>query len=183
VQRGEFREDLYFRLNVVPIHVPPLRERPEDIPLLSRRFIDEACDDNGMGPKRLSDAALTALQRHTWPGNVRELCNVIERMVILSDGDIELHDVPPEVRGSEDGGYDDEENGVAASLVQLAEGAMELPEGLSLKEFREAVERAFIRRRLQELGWNVSRTAESLGIERTHLHKKMRLLGIQRGTT
>jgi DNA-binding NtrC family response regulator len=181
VQRGEFREDLYFRLNVVPVHVPPLRERPEDIPLLCRRFIDEACDDNGLGPKRLSDAALLALQHHAWPGNVRELRNVIERMVILSDGDIELDDVPPEVRGPEDGPYDDD--GAAASLVQLAEGTLELPEGLSLKEFREAVERAFIRRRLQELGWNVSRTAESLGIERTHLHKKMRLLGIQRGTT
>jgi two-component system, NtrC family, nitrogen regulation response regulator NtrX len=181
VQRGEFREDLFFRLNVVPVHVPPLRERPEDIPLLSRRFIDEACDDNGMGPKRLADAALAALGRHAWPGNVRELRNVIERMVILSDGDLELHDVPLEVRGPDDDPDDDD--GAAASLVQLAEGAMEVPEGLSLKEFREAVERAFIRRRLQELGWNVSRTAESLGVERTHLHKKMRLLGIQRGTT
>jgi two-component system nitrogen regulation response regulator NtrX len=177
VQRGEFREDLYFRLNVVPLHVPPLRERPEDIPLLSRRFIDEACEDNGMGQKRLSDAALAALGRHTWPGNVRELRNVIERMVILSDGDLELQDVPPEVLGEPD------ELDVAGSLAELAEGGMALPEGLSLKEFREAVERAFIRRRLQELGWNVSRTAESLGIERTHLHKKMRLLGIQRGGT
>jgi two-component system nitrogen regulation response regulator NtrX len=176
VQRGEFREDLYFRLNVVPLHVPPLRERPEDIPLLSRRFIDEACEDNGMGQKRLSDAALAALGRHPWPGNVRELRNVIERMVILSDGDLELQDVPPEVLGEPD------ELDVAGSLAELAEGGMALPEGLSLKEFREAVERAFIRRRLQELGWNVSRTAESLGIERTHLHKKMRLLGIQRGS-
>jgi two-component system, NtrC family, nitrogen regulation response regulator NtrX len=181
VQRGEFREDLFFRLNVVPVHVPPLRERPEDIPLLSRRFIDEACDDNGMGPKRLADAALAALGRHAWPGNVRELRNVIERMVILSDGDLERDVVELEVRGPDDDPDDDD--GAAASLVQLAEGAMEVPEGLSLKEFREAVERAFIRRRLQELGWNVSRTAESLGVERTHLHKKMRLLGIQRGTT
>ncbi len=179
VQRGEFREDLYFRLNVVPVQVPALRERVEDIPLLCRRFIDEACSENGMGPKRLSDAALAALQRHTWPGNVRELRNVIERMVILSDDDLELEDVPPELRG-DDGSED--EDGAAASLVQLAEGGLALPEGLSLKEFREAVERAFIQRRLQELGWNVSRTAESLGIERTHLHKKMRLLGIQRGT-
>ena len=180
VQRGEFREDLDFRLTVVPIQVPPLRERPDDIPLLCRRFIDEACEDNGMGPKRLSGEALVALQRHAWPGNVRELRNVIERMVILSDGDLELHDVPPEVRGSDDEPDDD---GSGISLVELAEGALELPEGLSLREFREAVERAFILRRLQDLGWNVSRTAESLGVERTHLHKKMRLLGIQRGTS
>jgi len=165
---------------VVPIQVPPLRERPDDIPLLCRRFIDEACEDNGMGPKRLSGEALVALQRHAWPGNVRELRNVIERMVILSDGDLELHDVPPEVRGSDDEPDDD---GSGISLVELAEGALELPEGLSLREFREAVERAFILRRLQDLGWNVSRTAESLGVERTHLHKKMRLLGIQRGTS
>ncbi len=183
VQRGEFREDLYFRLNVVPLHVPPLRERAEDIPLLGRRFIDEACDDNGMGPKRLSDAALAALTRYPWPGNVRELKNVIERMVILSDGDLDLPDVPPEVRGHDDGSDDaDEADAGLRPLVELAEGAIDLPQGLSLKEFREAVERVFIRRRLQELGWNVSRTAESLGIERTHLHKKMRLLGIQRGT-
>jgi two-component system, NtrC family, nitrogen regulation response regulator NtrX len=182
VQRGEFREDLYFRLNVVPLHVPPLRERPEDIPLLCRRFVDAACDDNGMGPKRLSDAALAALVRHPWPGNVRELQNVIERMVILSDGDLDLPDVPPEVRGHDDDADDGALEAGATALVELAEGSMAVPEGLSLKEFREAVERVFIRRRLQELGWNVSRTAESLGIERTHLHKKMRLLGIQRGT-
>jgi len=193
VQRGEFREDLYFRLNVVPLVVPPLRERPEDIPLLARRFIDEACNDNGMSQKRLADAALAALQRHLWPGNVRELRNVIERMVILSDGDLELPDVPPEVRGPDDEADAGESfldsvswssagsKAGLASLTELAEGGMTLPEGLSLKEFREAVERVFIRRRLQELGWNVSRTAESLGVERTHLHKKMRLLGIQRG--
>ncbi|MCX4240882.1 sigma-54-dependent transcriptional regulator [Paraliomyxa miuraensis] len=179
VGRGEFREDLYFRLNVVPLLVPPLRERPDDIPLLSRCFIDEACQDNGMGLKRLSSAALGALQRHSWPGNVRELRNVIERMVILSDGDLELHDVPPEIRGSDDELDDD---GGGLSLVELTESALEIPEGLSLREFREAVERAFILRRLQDLGWNVSRTAESLGVERTHLHKKMRLLGIQRGS-
>ena len=176
VSRGEFREDLYFRLNVVPIHAPPLRERPGDIPMLCRHFIDEACEDNGMSQKRLAGDALAALQRYAWPGNVRELRNVIERMVILSDGDLELADVPPEVRGSDETTPDE-----GASLVDMAEGALQLPEGMSLREFREAVERAFILRRLQDLGWNVSRTAESLGVERTHLHKKMKVLGIQRG--
>ncbi|MEX1368100.1 MAG: sigma-54 dependent transcriptional regulator [Nannocystaceae bacterium] len=177
VGTGEFREDLYFRLNVVPVHVPPLRERPQDIAMLCRSFIDEACDDNGMGLKRISEEALGMLERYRWPGNVRELRNVIERMVILSDGDLEPDDVPPEVRGAEGEGSGVDES----SLVELAEGSLQLPEGMSLRDFREAVERAFILRRLQDLGWNVSRTAESLGVERTHLHKKMKVLGIQRG--
>jgi two-component system, NtrC family, nitrogen regulation response regulator NtrX len=176
VQAGEFREDLYFRLAVVPVAVPPLRDRKEDIALLCRHFIDESCRENGLRAKRLSGAALAALVAHDWPGNVRELRNAIERMVILSDGDLELEDVPPEIRGT-----DSSEGGAStdAALVELAAG--ELPEGLSLREFREAVERAFIANRLRAMGWNVSRTAESLGIERTHLHKKMKLLGIQRG--
>ena len=177
VQAGEFREDLYFRLAVVPVAVPPLRERKQDIELLCRHLVDEACRDNGLRHKRLSDAALAALVTYDWPGNVRELRNVIERMVILSDADLEYEDVPPEIRGAgevfRDDGEDDE------SLVALTAGA--LPEGLSLREFREAVERAFITKRLRMMGWNVSRTAESLGVERTHLHKKMKLLGIQRG--
>jgi two-component system, NtrC family, nitrogen regulation response regulator NtrX len=177
VQSGEFREDLYFRLAVVPVAVPALRERKEDIALLCRHFIDESCRENGLRAKRLSDAALSALISHDWPGNVRELRNVIERMVILSEDDIEYDDVPPEVRGT-DLGIDDGES--EESLVALTAG--DLPEGLSLREFREAVERAFIASRLRRLGWNVSRTAESLGIERTHLHKKMKLLGIQRGS-
>lgn len=178
VQSGEFREDLYFRLNVVPVAVPPLRDRREDIELLCRHLVDESCRENGMRAKRLSDAALAALVAHEWPGNVRELRNVIERMVILSDGDLEYEDVPPEVRGMSEVGRD--ESDVDGSLVELTAG--DLPEGLSLREFREAVERAFIAKRLRQLGWNVSRTAESLGVERTHLHKKMKLLGIQRGS-
>ncbi|MEM7159969.1 MAG: sigma-54 dependent transcriptional regulator [Myxococcota bacterium] len=175
VTHGEFREDLYFRLNVVPIHVPPLRERAEDIPLLVRSFIDEACRENGMTDKPIDDAALGMLVRYRWPGNVRELRNVIERMVILSDADLLPSDVPPEIQGDEQVAAD------SGSLVEMNDKGFELPEGLSLREFREAVERAFISRRLQELGWNVSRTAESLGVERTHLHKKMKVLGIQRG--
>lgn len=176
VTDGEFREDLYFRLNVVPIRVPPLRERTDDIPMLCRSFIDEACEQNGTGQKRIDDSTLALLCRHQWPGNVRELRNVIERMVILSDGDLSPEDVPPEIRG------DDEDTAPDAdALFSVAEGGIVLPEGLSLREFREAVERAFILRRLDELGWNVSRTAESLGVERTHLHKKMKVMGIQRG--
>ena len=174
VSRGEFREDLYFRLAVVPITVPPLRDRGNDIPALCRHFIDTTCQDNGLAPKRLSDDALQALTAHPWPGNVRELRNVIERMVILSDDDIQLDDVPPEVRGG-----DEDEADSGPNLIDIGTG--QAPDGMSLREFREAVERAFILRRLQDQGWNVSRTAESLGVERTHLHKKMKVLGIQRG--
>lgn len=176
VTQGEFREDLYFRLAVVPITVPPLRQRTEDIPALCRHFIDLTCDENGLRAKRLADDALTALKAHAWPGNVRELRNVIERMVILSDDDIGLEDVPPEILG-QDATIVEPDTG--PNLLDIREG--QVPSGMSLREFREAVERAFILRRLGEQGWNVSRTASSLGVERTHLHKKMKVLGIQRG--
>jgi DNA-binding NtrC family response regulator len=175
---GEFREDLFFRLNVVPLLVPSLRDRKEDLPLLARHFADEACADNGLATKRLSEPAQAALTAYDWPGNVRELRNVMERMVILTDDDLDLDDVPPEVRGGASDAADDDPD---SALVNLTAGP--LPEGMTLRDFREAVERAFIRKRLMEQGWNVSRTAESLGIERTHLHKKMKLLGIHRGAS
>ncbi|MEZ4452759.1 MAG: sigma-54 dependent transcriptional regulator [Nannocystaceae bacterium] len=177
VAAGEFREDLYFRLAVVPLTVPPLRERPGDVPHLCRHYIDLACRENGLSGKAISADAMALLAAYHWPGNIRELRNLMERLAILSDGDIGRVDLPPEMRGDDDeepisGGSDD-------MLVQLGEGA--IPPGISLKSFREAVERAFIRQRLGEHGWNVSRTAEALGVERTHLHKKMKLLGISRG--
>jgi DNA-binding NtrC family response regulator len=177
---GEFREDLYFRLNVVPLRMPALRERLDDIPLLARHFIDQSCDENGLARREITPAALAALGRHDWPGNVRELRNVIERMVVLSDGDLDLDDVPPELRGPEESTSSGER-----SELDLGEGVFSdlLRENseLPLKAFREAVERAFILHRLRELDWNVSRTAEVLGIERTHLHRKLKLLGISRG--
>ncbi len=181
---GEFREDLFFRLAVVPIHTPPLRERTGDVPLLARHFIRQACEENGLARRVIDDEALEALGRHTWPGNVRELRNVIERMVVLSDGDLVLADVPPELRvepGAEVAGQAaDDEEGLSLADSRFATLLREKSE-LPLKAFREAVERAFILQRLREHGWNVSRTANALGIERTHLHRKLKLLGIQRG--
>ncbi len=168
VAEGAFREDLYFRLAVVPIEVPPLRARREDIPVLVRHFIDQVCLDNGFSPKPIEDDALAALCAHDWPGNVRQLRNVVERMVILSDDTIRLEDVPPEVRGA------------AAAVPAGAAPAAWLAPELTLREARERAERAVILDRLERLDWNVSRTAESLGVERSHLHKKMRTLGIQR---
>lgn len=178
VAGGEFREDLYFRLNVVPLHVPPLRDRPGDVPALAEHFIAEACRDNGLSLKTIAAGAIEALQKHSWPGNVRELRNVIERMVIFSDGDLEPSDVPDDIlqapaagaTGS-DGLLDEPQ--IAALL--RGEG------GAPLKVVREAVERAYILQRLTENDWNVSRTAEVLGVERTHLHRKLRSLHIQRG--
>jgi two-component system nitrogen regulation response regulator NtrX len=176
VTTGEFREDLYFRLAVVPISVPPLRERPGDIALLCRHYLDEACKENGIAPKRISAQAQAAFEVYQWPGNVRELRNVMERVAILSDGDIELSDLPVEIRGEPD---DDAAQVVADATIHLAEGTV--PPDMSLRAFRDSVERAFILQRLGEFNWNVSKTAEALDVERTHLHKKMKLLGISRG--
>jgi two-component system nitrogen regulation response regulator NtrX len=178
---GEFREDLFFRLAVVPLRMPPLRDRLDDIPLLARHFIAQACEENGLARKEISNEALVALGRHDWPGNVRELRNVIERMVVLSDGDLDIDDVPPELRAII------VEQGQLAGDGELATGDARFAEllreksDLPLKAFREAVERAFIVQRLRDNDWNVSRTAELLGIERTHLHRKLKLLGIHRG--
>nr|WP_255216170.1 sigma-54 dependent transcriptional regulator [Pseudenhygromyxa sp. WMMC2535] len=176
---GEFREDLFFRLAVVPIRMPPLRERREDVPLLARHFIRQACEENGLARREIAPGAVEALRRHEWPGNVRELRNVIERMVVLSDGDLDLDDVPPELlpeRGASAG----EDAGLAPGEGPFAELLRESSD-LPLKAFREAVERAYILQRLREHDWNVSRTAEALSIERTHLHRKLKILGIQRG--
>jgi transcriptional regulator with GAF, ATPase, and Fis domain len=177
VSSGEFREDLYFRLAVVPLVVPPLRERSGDIGLLCQHYIEVACEENGLSVKNLAPEAITALAGYVWPGNVRELRNLMERLAILTEGDVLVGDLPPEIRGSAE---DEGPKGPLETMIaQLSDGAV--PSGISLRDFREAVERAFIRQRLIEQGWNVSRTAEGLGVERTHLHKKMKLLGIVRG--
>ncbi len=186
VADGEFREDLYFRLNVVPITVPPLRAREGDIALLCRHYVDVACRENGMSTKSVSPEAMAMLTGYAWPGNVRELRNVMERMAILSDSEIDVEDVPediltatPEVEASPETNVHASTTELVNLLGPLAEDG--IPEGMSLKSFREAVERAFIRQRLGDHSWNVSRTAEALGVERTHLHKKMKVLGITRG--
>jgi two-component system nitrogen regulation response regulator NtrX len=158
-----FREDLYFRLNVVPLLVPPLRERPEDIPVLATHFIEQFSRQYGR-LKLLSSGALAVLQSYRWPGNVRELKNVMERLVILVPGDtVTRADLP-------DG------------LTDASGPAPGPPQGArSLKEGREQFERQFILHRLQEAGGNVVRAAELLGLERSNLYRKMRALGIRGG--
>ena len=159
IEHGNFREDLFYRLNVVPFHVPPLRDRREDIPLLADYFLREFTSAYGRKPKELTPAAYQLLQEHHWPGNVRELRNLIERIVILN----------PQVR-------------IDARHIPLQ--AARKPAGDrverfgSLQEVREAVEREYILKKLEETNGNVTRTAELLGLERSNLYRKMKTLGI-----
>jgi len=154
IQQGDFREDLYYRLNVIPFHVPPLRERRDDIPLLVKSFTEEFCAESGARQKSFTTGALGALQSYAWPGNVRELRNLVERLVLMTPSPrIRLENLPEEVR-----------SGVAPSELQ----------GASLEDARKAFEREFLLERLRENQWNISRTAESIGIARESLSRKMR---------
>jgi two-component system nitrogen regulation response regulator NtrX len=177
VAAGQFREDLYFRLAVVPLRAPPLRERASDIPLLCATFIQDACRENVMKEKAISEEAVAILSEYSWPGNVRELRNVIERLVILSEESIGVGDLPEEIAA------DVSRRKREAASAGLTLPRVELPpeaRALPLREFRDHMEREYIRMKLDENGWNISRTANLLGIERTNLHKKMRSLGLGR---
>ncbi|MFQ5694810.1 MAG: helix-turn-helix domain-containing protein, partial [Terriglobia bacterium] len=152
-----FREDLFYRLNVIPFYVPALRERVEDIPLLADYFLEEFAAAYGRPPKRLTPEALAVLSGYDWPGNVRELRNLVERLVIMvPEQRIEVRHLPAELHRS---------------------GARE-PAAGTLQEARADSDREFILRKLEENRWNVTRTAEAIGLERSHLHRKMRALGI-----
>ena len=163
VRGGRFREDLFYRLAVVPIPVPPLRDRREDVPDLAARFLAEACARNGRRSMSLSREGLAALQAHDWPGNVRELRNLVERIAILVDG--------PEISSDD-----------VASVLPGARRPR--PEryrgGASFHELVEESEREILLGALAQHGENISETARALGLERSHLYKKMRALGIKR---
>jgi len=159
---ARFREDLYFRLAVIPIRVPTLAERPEDIAVLARHFAERVARDRGRRPKTFHPAALEELARRSWRGNVRELQNVVERLHLMADGPvIRLEDLPAD-----------------GPRRAPAEPPHELLPGQTLAEAREAFERRTILRALQEQKGNVSRTAERLGLDRTTLHRKLRAFGI-----
>jgi len=159
IQDGKFREDLYYRLNVIPFQVPPLRERREDIALLARAFATEFCAESGVPEKVFAPRALALLAAHAWPGNVRELRNVIERLVLMTPGArIRPEDLPDEVRG-----------GVRTSDIT----------GASLEDARREFERRFLTTRLQEHGGSITRTAEAIGMARESLSRKLRALKIQ----
>ena len=160
ISRGNFREDLFYRLNVIPFSVPPLRERKEDIPLLGRHFLKEFSSQYGRRMREITDEAIDALMRYSWPGNVRELRNVIERIVIMNPTTVrfERKHLPPLV-------YRDGTRRVSSGF-------------LTLHEARAAYERDYILKKLDDNHGNISRTAEVLGLERSHLYRKMKTLGI-----
>jgi DNA-binding NtrC family response regulator len=166
VADGLFREDLFFRLNVVPIKAPPLRERLADVPMLLREFIRLFCKENGRREKPVDEGVLSALVTYSWPGNVRELKNLAERMLIMSGDRITLGDLPEQIGKTKK----------AAPTIAAITGKR-----LPLREFREQIERQYIHETLNENDWNISRTAQVLGIERTNLHKKLKALGLSRG--
>jgi DNA-binding NtrC family response regulator len=175
VAAARFREDLFFRLEVFPIHVPALRERPGDIPLLAEAFVDSFCSENGLRTKRIDPAFFQALLRRTWPGNVRELKNVVERAAILSSDVISIADLPEDPHLSP---FDDDPRPpLGGSVVPPPISG----ERLSLREYRDAAERAYIVQTLADTDWNISRAAVALSVERTNLHKKIRAYGIKRG--
>jgi DNA-binding NtrC family response regulator len=181
VAEGRFREDLYFRLNVVPLRSPSLRERRDDIPALALAFARSFAAENGIREKNLDAEVLEALSLRSWPGNVRELRNVVERMVILSGDRITLDDLPAEGRIREN--TTPGEALQPTRPVPAAQVALELPSGESrptLREFRDRAEADYIMATLREFDWNISRASVVLGVERTNLHKKMRALGIRR---
>ncbi len=159
IAKGNFREDLFYRLNVIPFYVPPLRNRKEDIPLLAREFLRELGREYGRPRVELSEDAITALQQYQWPGNVRELKNMVERVLILNPQAlrIERKHLP---------------------MLVYRSGGKRTEEFSTLQQAREAYEREYILKKIDECRGNVSRAAEALGLERSHLYRKMKTLGI-----
>jgi two-component system nitrogen regulation response regulator NtrX len=167
IERGQFREDLFFRLSVIPVFVPPLRERPDDIPALVRHFADLFTRENNFRPKRFTPDALAALQRGRWKGNVRELRNTLERVIIMTAGDVvAAADLPDSVRAD-------------APVPPANEERGERPN--TLREFKESAERAFLIEKLRENDWNISKTAETIGTPRSNLYKKLEQYNIRQG--
>lgn len=167
IAEGRFREDLFYRLNVVPIHVPPLRERREDIPLLVAHFINVLTSREGVAPRTVAPEAVERMSQLEWPGNVRELRNTIERLLILSSG--------PRISADDIGrlvGRRDPEQGGLGSLLDCT----------TFEEFKHAAERAFLLAKLRVFDWNVSETARALDMPRSNLYKKIERYGLTRET-
>ena len=161
IEKGNFREDLFYRLNVLPIEIPPLRARREDIPALTQHFLKIHAEEQGVKMKEIAPEALALLARHEWPGNIRELRNQVERLMIM----------------------------VPKTIIEVDDVLPFMPRGFnrihpvdaydSLRDARNAFEREYITTRLRENNWNVSKTADDLKIERSHLHRKIKLLNVE----
>jgi two-component system nitrogen regulation response regulator NtrX len=177
IERGEFRDDLFFRLNVIPIVVPPLRERREDIAALVQHFAKRTADEHNIKPKRFDGAALDVLRSYRWRGNIRELRNTIERLMIMTPSDvIRADDLPADLRGGE---------GAAPAVLHAsaaaasAAGTEPKPAPGTLREFKDASERAYLVQKLRENNWNISKTAEVIDTPRSNLYKKLEQYGIK----
>jgi len=161
IRTGTFREDLFFRLNVLPFHVPPLRKRKDDIPLLCKHFLYHFCGKESREIKSMTESALNSLRNYNWPGNVRELKNLIERLVIMTPGNvIHLADLPHGIN------QNDQTNNLNGLIMSG------LPN--SYREAKELFEKQFLLEKLQGNDWNVSKTAEEIGLERSNLHRKIK---------
>jgi two-component system nitrogen regulation response regulator NtrX len=168
IEAGRFREDLYYRLNVVPIHVPPLRERREDVPLLVAHFVEQLTRGEGMPPRVITPEAVTRMQQLDWPGNVRELKNTVERLLILSTGPR----IGPDEIDRLVGRRDADQAGIGSLL-----------DCTTFEEFKQAAERAFLLAKLRQHDWNVSETARALDMPRSNLYKKIERYALSREST
>jgi two-component system nitrogen regulation response regulator NtrX len=175
IEKGHFREDLYFRLAVIPVYVPPLRERPEDVPALVRHYMEFFTRENNVRQKRITPAALEALQRHRWKGNIRELRNTVERVIIMTGGDtIDVADLPDVIRMPAPG---------AGAGAAARAGADAAPgKAGTLRAFKDTAERAYLVGKLREHGWNISKTADAIDTPRSNLYKKLEQYQISQET-
>ncbi len=172
IEKGTFREDLFYRLNVVPIIVPPLRERREDIPLLIRHFMKVHAEEQGLRMKEISTEAMAVFQQYDWPGNIRELRNLIERLMIMAPGPV----IDPAQAGLS---LQARPVGPTSQPTAPAVNPLFTQSYDSLRDARNAFEKEYIARKLREHRWNISRTAEDLKIERSHLHRKIKMLDVE----
>ncbi|MBP8067348.1 MAG: sigma-54-dependent Fis family transcriptional regulator [Pedobacter sp.] len=177
IENGNFRMDLYHRLNVINIHVPHLTERVDDIPEIAQQFLEEICNDYGMPVKKISDGAMSALQALPWTGNVRELHNMIERLIILSDKTITENDV--NIFANPRGGTNI--GSVANQSVATNVGsAINYEKFSNFQDYKDHAEKEFIKFKLEKNNWNVSKTADDIDIQRSHLYSKIEKFGLKR---
>lgn len=168
IEEGRFREDLFYRLNVVPVRVPNLQERREDIPVLCEYFIRRAAELSGLQPRRISEDAMAILQSYAWPGNVRHLRNIMEWVLIMASGEtgqpVKTEHLPPELFESQH----------SAMVPELGSDIMSMP----LREARESFERHYLMAQINRFAGNISKTSHFIGMERSALHRKLKMLGI-----
>jgi two-component system nitrogen regulation response regulator NtrX len=171
IESGNFRMDLYHRLSVILIHVPPLTDRKDDISLLTQSFLDEICNDYGMPVKKISEAALEALKALPWTGNIRELRNMVERLIILSDKTITDGDVKAFANPSSP----------AITTIGNTAPQTDFDQFANFQEYKDFAERDYIKFKLEKNNWNVSKTADDIDIQRSHLYSKIEKFGLKRG--